>query len=317
MSARCRRNLAFFFAIGLKPNPRTKRRQGLTLLELLVVLIILAIMATIAVQSIQPRVENARFEATQKTLEHVQNAILGATDKRQTDGTPMIDGFFADIGRLPRLVEPTLPISVANPPNDIEKIPTTNLSELWDPQCRLAQEFPFQFRAGPVEPNDYSEIKLACGWRGPYLQLSIGATKIVDGWGNRFGTELDASMQVIKIMATPKVEALDVPLVVDLSAAKVSVTGTIVELGPTTGDIKVVLLAPNAERSLNELVVYDDEDDERLFFQFDAVPIGLRAVVVQVGTERIVRYIQVPHGGVTMTVPIGKVNSNINVDKPE
>ena len=79
------------------------KRTGLTLLELMVVLVILAIVATVAIQALQPQVDNQRFQSATTLLNQIELATTGPQEKYQVDGTPLINGFVADVGRLPRL----------------------------------------------------------------------------------------------------------------------------------------------------------------------------------------------------------------------
>ncbi|MGB1931157.1 MAG: pilus assembly FimT family protein, partial [Mariniblastus sp.] len=151
--------------------PRRRFRSGLTLLELMVVLVILAIVATVAVQSLQPQVDSQRFDSAARLLEEIKVATLGPSQKFQLDGTPIVSGFVADVGRFPR---------IETSENDTEEF--LSLGELWSNENQLASQFPFQFRAGPEQPVDYSTIRLPCGWRGPYLQLPIGTKQLVDPW---------------------------------------------------------------------------------------------------------------------------------------
>ncbi|MEZ6094007.1 MAG: prepilin-type N-terminal cleavage/methylation domain-containing protein [Pirellulaceae bacterium] len=262
-----------FFLVKTPFASRTIRRcYGLTLLELLVVLVILAIMATIAVQAIQPRVENARFEATRSTMANIVESVVGHGDRTQSDGTPMIDGFVADIGRIPFAVSQEPLVA----PEPAEQAPIFSLNELWNPECDLAVQFPFQFRAGPREPEDFSDVRIACGWRGPYVMLPIGAHELRDGWGNPFEVLLDDAGTMKGIRASTLFANEPQELEASFDAGKVNVTGTVVLEGKYEGEVRVVLLAPQPESSLDELVVYDDEDDGRLFFRFQNVPIGLR-----------------------------------------
>ena len=52
-------------------------QRGLTLLELLVVLSILAVLSTVALTSSSGLADQARYEATQRTLENIREAVLG------------------------------------------------------------------------------------------------------------------------------------------------------------------------------------------------------------------------------------------------
>ena len=76
----------------------------MTLLELVVVIAILAVLMTVAMRSVTGVAEQSRFEATQRTLENIQEAILGPANDHQPDGSRVISGFIADIGRLPQAV---------------------------------------------------------------------------------------------------------------------------------------------------------------------------------------------------------------------
>jgi prepilin-type N-terminal cleavage/methylation domain-containing protein len=136
----------------MKPH----RRAGLTLIELLVVLTILSVLTAVAVTATANLVEQSRFETTQRNLQEVQQVVVGRPGQIDADGTQLISGFVADVGRPPLL-----------------------LAELWTVPALPAQVF--QIRAAPAPDQD---VTLACGWRGPYLRLPIGATTVKDGWGN-------------------------------------------------------------------------------------------------------------------------------------
>ncbi len=136
---------------------------GLTLVELLVVLTILAILTTVAVVSTETVLQQGRFVATQRTLNAIEKAVLGAGILTSDDG-PAPAGFVADVGRLP-----------------------LDLSELWANPLGLSL-FRFQ-QAGAIEVDaDHAdpEVFVPCGWRGPYLQLPVGGNELLDGWGNPF-----------------------------------------------------------------------------------------------------------------------------------
>jgi prepilin-type N-terminal cleavage/methylation domain-containing protein len=143
-----------------------QRRSGLTLLELVVVLAILAVLATVAVVMTEGTVDQARYDATQRTLQGIDDAILGPV------GQPDAASFIADIGRLPQLVS-----ILSDPAN-----PTTSASELAPAELWQQGNLPTY---GPVTLTD-TDIRLFSGWRGPYLRLAPGQNAIRDGWGNHF-----------------------------------------------------------------------------------------------------------------------------------
>jgi prepilin-type N-terminal cleavage/methylation domain-containing protein len=140
-------------------------RRGLTLVELLVVLVILVLLTAVAVQSTSGIVDQARYDQTQRTLQNIQNAVVGPTGQREPDGTPLITGFVADLGRLP--------VATADPITG-----ALTLSELWSNPNNM---MPFTLQQA-VAPD--TDVNLLCGWRGPYLQLQLGTSQLTDGWGN-------------------------------------------------------------------------------------------------------------------------------------
>ncbi|TVQ77829.1 MAG: prepilin-type N-terminal cleavage/methylation domain-containing protein [Phycisphaeraceae bacterium] len=145
-----------------------RQRRALTLIELLVVLVVLTILATIAIRATDGIFSQSRYEATVRTLRQIDLAIVGDRDLRQDDGTPIISGFLADIGRLPI------------PPAG-ELFSGQNLAELWDDTQWAA--YPYQIRS----PQTHPSIRVACGWRGPYLKPGLGTSGgVVDGWGRSF-----------------------------------------------------------------------------------------------------------------------------------
>jgi hypothetical protein len=255
--------------------------------------VILSVLATVAVNSLQPRVESARFEQTRKLMGTIQTAVAGPRDARQADGTPLISGFVADIGRLPRVVAPRLSSS----------LPGLELSELWDENSQLARNFPFQFRNGPASPVDYSDVRIPCGWRGPYLQLPPGDKRIRDAWGRPFELRLAADSVVEGLIWNPSGN-FDSEMRCSLNTAKASVSGTLQFADSVPSSIEVVLLGPDPDTSLNELAVFADEDDDPRTFAFSDVAVGLRALHVRYDDRQLIRYLQVSHPGLTLSLQL-------------
>ncbi len=153
------------------------RLYGMTLVELLVVLTILAVLSAVAVVSTETVVRQGRFEATQRTLRAVEEAVLGPELFRAEDGSLATSGFVADIGRLP-----------------------VDLAELWSPGGLPAFQF-VPAAAENLDPADTAyaddEVVVPCGWRGPYLRLPVGAADALDGWGRPFEADVDTSTSEI------------------------------------------------------------------------------------------------------------------------
>ncbi|MEZ5385418.1 MAG: prepilin-type N-terminal cleavage/methylation domain-containing protein [Prosthecobacter sp.] len=161
----------------MKIHRKHFNQRGLTLLELLVVLSILAVLATVALTSSSGLADQARYEATQRTLENIREAVLGPANLRDTKGTLIYTGFVADTGRLPQQPQDALlgsPITLdelINPhgiqPYAVRQASNTSGTNVVSGSEQLADE----------------DVYLGSGWRGPYLQLPPGQTEIRDGWG--------------------------------------------------------------------------------------------------------------------------------------
>ncbi len=277
-------------------------RRGLTLLELLVVLVILTIVATVAVNSLRPRVETQRFDQTRTLLGNIQESIVGSRLSRQTDGTPLISGFVADVGRFPR------PDS-----NLLNNGQGLELAELWSDEAELARVYPFQFRQGPSTPVDYSHIQIPCGWRGPYLQLPFGTDTVEDAWSRPLEFEFTSDGTIDCIVWEP-IGDFDQELNCNLKTGKVIVSGTLNFGQSEPTQVEVVLLVPAPDSSLSELVVIADEDEQPGTFAFSDVPIGLRAICVRYEQNMTTRYIHVPQQGLTMSIDLSTSNPIQNPD---
>ena len=194
----------------------------MTLVELLVVLTILALMATVAITSTDLMMGQGRFEATVRTLTNIEEAVRGPSGVRQPDGTLLISGFVADMGRLPVVTS-----------ND----PRLALSELW-----ASGTLPlFDIRS----PDSDLEVLVPCGWRGPYLRLPVGTPDLRDGWGNPL-VLLDESDNVATV-GTP------IHSVGSLAADKsIGGTGYDADLGISFADSLQIVLAGH---------VYELDDD--------------------------------------------------------
>jgi prepilin-type N-terminal cleavage/methylation domain-containing protein len=167
-------------------------RSGLTLVELLVVLLILVILTTIAVQSTDNLILQSRYDATQQSLQNIQNAIVGSTNQRAPGGGLIITGFVADMGRLPQPVDTT-----SDPLRelwDTTVIPSTSLFSLQLVPLNLwyLPNTPMNATSNTVQAT----VQLQYGWRGPYIQPPLASKltstngqaqiQLLDGWGNPF-----------------------------------------------------------------------------------------------------------------------------------
>ena len=138
-------------------------KEGFTLLELAIVLAILGVLTMLATREIGQVQDQQRFEASQRGLETIREAVWGSPDDRAPDGSGIRSGFVADVGRLPNRIE-----------------------ELWTNTTGM---IPFA-----VRPEDGSEVQVPGGWRGPYVRLSWNATNLLDGWGNAYTSRVQAGI---------------------------------------------------------------------------------------------------------------------------
>jgi hypothetical protein len=180
------------------------------------------------------------------------------------------------------------------------------LRELWDPATPLASAFPFQFRSGPDHPRDFTQVQLACGWRGPYVQLGLGSEVLRDGWGRLFEVGGD-SQEITRVDWRPPI-ASQRGLDLDLSAARGTVTGNLVSDSEQRQPAEVFLLGPDPESSLSQLTVYPDEDQGVHTFTFSGVSLGIRAIVVSIQQRNLVKYVYVPRGGLSLVIDVTQID---------
>lgn len=213
------------------------RRNGLTLIELLVVLTILVALSGVALRSTIGLEEQARFEATQRTLEEVRDVLVPAPGARSSDGSLAVSGFVSDVGRFP-LADASL-----------------GASELW-----LQGTLPgFGLHRHPQDP----EVALFFGWRGPYLRLPVGAAPtdpLRDGFGsalraidaNQAYVAAGAELHGLRSFGSDRIEggagyAQDVDAFVVPPTAGASVTVTVTTTGAAAPGsvVRLRVFAPN------------------------------------------------------------------------
>jgi prepilin-type N-terminal cleavage/methylation domain-containing protein len=148
----------------------TNRHRGFSLIELLIALAILAAVTTIALRATSGLQGQAKYQATVRSLNEIQAAIVGSPNPRAANGSALVSGFVADTGRLPWFsvssVDPLYPSGVADPLIELTSNP--NAIPLY----------------AYYSSNIDSSVIIGVGWQGPYINLSAGPTFIRDGWGN-------------------------------------------------------------------------------------------------------------------------------------
>jgi prepilin-type N-terminal cleavage/methylation domain-containing protein len=226
-------------------HPSSLTRRGMTLLELLIVVAILAVLTSVAVTSTDVLLGQGRCDATRRNLTSVEEAVLGPADARQADGTLSVTGFVADVGRLPVCANAVYA--------------RFGLAELWARPSTLAW---FGIRS----PTDDPEVKVPCGWRGPYVRLPLGHDYLLDGWGNSFvllntsGTaaELNQTIREVWSLGADQLAGgtqydSDVGVVFDESRWQMTLQGNVYLVDSSgqrtnpTGGVLVMLYGPNPD----------------------------------------------------------------------
>ncbi|MEM1210695.1 MAG: prepilin-type N-terminal cleavage/methylation domain-containing protein [Planctomycetota bacterium] len=149
--------------------------RGLTLLELIVVLVILAALGTVMITQTAGLTGEARYEQTVRTLEQLEDAVVGRQPVGSEDPTAVLPGFVSDMGRLPESEAVTVGGGTV-----------FTLAELWDSTLYEADDLFFR----PRQLTGLDEgLEMFSGWRGPYVRLPIGSGALNDGWGAGFDLE--------------------------------------------------------------------------------------------------------------------------------
>jgi len=151
---------------------------GLTLIELLVVISILAITTTIALRTTTSMVDQTRYDSSKALVENIMDSIVGQKNLRQVDDTAVVNGFVADMGRLPRAwlasVAGTNALTLNELFQQMSGVPTYAM-------------YPATSANLTISSNADSAVTVPAGWRGPYVRLPSGLDTFRDGWGSPVG----------------------------------------------------------------------------------------------------------------------------------
>lgn len=147
---------------------------------------ILAVLATVAVQTTSDIGNQTRYDTTQTSLASFREAVLGPPGQVSPDGTPMVTGFIADMGRPPRsrtIAHPDYSQVLGLTELQSETVPS-GLVGFGLHQASSANTSTTLVTAISLTSLLYdSTIRVPAGWRGPYLRKPSSELTYVDGWG--------------------------------------------------------------------------------------------------------------------------------------
>lgn len=151
----------------MHPVNHHKIQRGFTLIELIVSLTIMATLATVLIRSSVGLQDQSRYEQTVGQFNKIKSAIVNV---QTVNGVPLVNGFLADMGRLPISLSELLSMPLCSDGISTSQAICTGNSGYWYGwQQDLASG-------------------LWYGWHGPYLQsnYAVSATyALSDGWGNQ------------------------------------------------------------------------------------------------------------------------------------
>lgn len=149
-------------------------KKAFTLVELVVVLAIIAIITHLAVRELSHVRDAKLVQAADKQLEAIRSSVYARANGEEPTG------FLADMGHLPRLAD------------------AATLGELWKMPTNA---LPYAVRPATAEnlvPGldalADGAVYVPTGWRGPYLRLPFGKSRLFDPWGNPVERADDAGL---------------------------------------------------------------------------------------------------------------------------
>ena len=169
------------------------KKHGFTLVELVVVLAVIAVLTHLAVRELSHLRDAKLSKSADKQLEEIRASVYSRIPGEEATG------FLADMGRLPRPAD-----DVRTDRSSRTTVTNSTLSELW---LMPSDAKPYAVRqataenlvpglsADLVQPTVY----VPTGWRGPYLRLPFGKTRLLDPWGNPVEAEDEAGLPRLTI----------------------------------------------------------------------------------------------------------------------
>jgi hypothetical protein len=150
----------------------------MTLVELVVTLSILVALASVAIVSLDGLNDDSRYSETRRRGAMVLEVVNG-----DAPGDP--GAFPADMGRLPAVASAVRGAELAELFYSSDAFSALDPSELYGERVYSNPATDWAGGASGATFNFSSatkNVRLQCGWRGPYLALTV--SKFRDGWGN-------------------------------------------------------------------------------------------------------------------------------------
>ena len=139
-------------------------KRGFTLIEMSVVLLVIALVTHLAFRQLGAVRDAKLVAAADRQLSEIRDAVYSV----DRDGEPT--GFLADMGRLVAATNGTL--------SELWRLPAGARQYAVRPALRE------NYVAGVADELENGDVRVATGWRGPYLRLPVGRSRLTDPWGN-------------------------------------------------------------------------------------------------------------------------------------
>ena len=149
-------------------------QRAFTLVELVVVLAVISVLTHLAVRELSHMRDSKLAKAADRQLETLGESVFCLKPGEEATG------FLADMGRLPRLAD------------------GATLGELWQKPASARLYAVLAAKAENMvhgaEPIADETVYVPTGWRGPYLRLPFGTSRLLDPWGNPIELKDDAGL---------------------------------------------------------------------------------------------------------------------------
>ena len=140
------------------------------MIEMVLVVFLIGLTASSLLIVVDGVDDQERYEETARRLERIHDSILGTPDL-VLNGSPMINGFIADMGALP-----------------------DELADLVDGARIISPAYDAPDAYGVVGNGAIDDVRVYHGWRGPYL--STASSQLKDAWGAAFEYQSTPDLEV-------------------------------------------------------------------------------------------------------------------------